>query len=222
MVSVDIDGKPANLIIVSGKDGRLRIVNRDTQAVLSDIAIARQENTDAPVTVEGVHVCPGLLGGQEWSSSAYDPVRKIVISPMVNWCGTAHRDASPPEYKVGEHYYAGKIVQDPPEEARGVLAAVDVPLGRIRWKVFMDGPALANVSATSSGVIFAGDLRGTLYAVKADDGSILLRHALPGSASGGLLTYAVNGKQYVAGMSGYTSVFFKGTGAAKLTLLSLP
>ena len=85
---------------------------------------------------------------------------------MVDWCGTAHRDVSLTPHKVGEHYYAGKIVQDPIEEARGVVAPVDVPSGQIRWKVDMDGPALANVTATSGGVIFAGDLRGTLYAVK--------------------------------------------------------
>ena len=222
LITADISGKPANLIIVSGKDGRLRIVNRDTHEVLSDIVISKQENTEAPVTVEGVHVCPGLLGGQEWSSSAYDPVRKITISPMVNWCGTAHRDASLTPHKVGEHYYAGRIVQDPIEEARGVLAAVDIPSRRIRWKVDMDGPALANVTATSGGIIFAGDLKGTLYAVKSDDGSVLLRHTLPGSVSGGLLTYGVNGKQYVAALSGFVSAFFTGTVTVKLTLLALP
>ncbi len=103
-----------------------------------------------------------------------------------------------------------------------MLAAVDIPSRRIRWKVDMDGPALANVTATSGGIIFAGDLKGTLYAVKSDDGSVLLRHTLPGSVSGGLLTYGVNGKQYVAALSGFVSAFFKGTGTAKLTLLALP
>ncbi len=91
-----------------------------------------------------------------------------------------------------------------------MLAAVDVPSGHIRWKVDKDGPALANVTATSGGVIFAGDLRGTLYAVKADDGTVLLRHPLPSSVSGGLLTYSVNAKQYVAALSGFVSAFFKG------------
>jgi alcohol dehydrogenase (cytochrome c) len=68
----------------------------------------------------------------------------------------------------------------------------------------MDGPALANVTATSGGVIFASDLKGTLYAVKED---VLRRHSLAGAAGGGMLTYAVNGKQYVAAMSGFVSGF---------------
>ncbi len=47
---------------------------------------------------------------------------------------------------------------------------------------------LANVTATAGGVIFAGDLKGTLYAVNADDGKVLLRHPLGGSAGNGMFT----------------------------------
>ena len=223
LIRADFQGKPRNIVVVSGKDGRLRLVDRDTHEVLSDLAISKQENTDAPVTVEGVHICPGLLGGQEWSSSAYDPDRRIVISPMVNWCGTAHRSAETPVHKVGEHHYGGKIDQDPIEQARGVVAAVDATSGHVRWGVETAGPALANVTATASGIIFAGDLRGNLYAINSSDGTILLRHSLGASSGGGLFSYALNGKQYVAAVSGPVSVFFGGgQGTAKLTVLALP
>ena len=222
LFTADFQGKPRNIVVVSAKDGRLRLVDRDTHEVLSDLAISKQENGDAPVTVEGTHICPGLLGGQEWSSSAYDPDRKLVISPMVNWCGTAHRAAEAPEYKVGEHYYGGKIDQDPIDQARGVLAGIDVSSGQLRWSTETTAPMLANVTATASGVVFAGDLKGTLYAVKVDDGTVLWRHSLGGSAGGGLFTYALDGKQYVAAVFGPVSVFFGGgTGTAKLAILTL-
>jgi alcohol dehydrogenase (cytochrome c) len=222
LLTADFQGKPRNIVVVSAKDGRLRLVDRDTHEVLSDLAISKQENGDAPVTVEGTHICPGLLGGQEWSSSAYDPDRKLVISPMVNWCGTAHRAAKAPEYKVGEHYYGGKIDQDRIDQALGVLAAVDVSTGQLRWSTETAAPMLANVTATASGIVFAGDLKGTLYAVKADDGTVLWRHSLGGSAGGGLFTYASDGKQYVAAVFGPVSVFFGGgTGTAKLAILAL-
>ncbi len=223
LITAEVQGKSRNLVVVSGKDGCLRLIDRDTHEVLSDLAISKQENTDAPVTVEGVHICPGLLGGQEWSSSAYDPSRKITVSPMVNWCGTAHRDAEAPVHKAGEHYYGGKIDQDPIDEARGVLAAVDVTSGKLRWRIETSAPMLANVTATAGGVIFAGDLKGTLYAVNADDGNVLLRYPLGASAGGGMLTYALSGKQYVAAVSGPVSAFFGGgKGTAKLTVLALP
>jgi alcohol dehydrogenase (cytochrome c) len=140
LVSVDMKGKPRDIVVVSGKDGRMRLVDRDTQEILADLAVSHQENTEAPVTVEGTHICRGMLGGQEWSSSAYDPKRKIVIAPIVEWCGTAHRDANAPVYKVGEHYYGGKIVQDPIDQARGLLAAIDVVSGELRWKTELPAP----------------------------------------------------------------------------------
>ena len=223
LFAAEFQGKLRNMIAVSGKDGRLRLVDRDTHEILADIPISKQENTETPVTVEGVHICPGLLGGQEWSSSAYDPGRKIVISPMVNWCGTAHRNPEAPVWKVGEHYYGGKIDQDPIDQARGVLAATDVSLGELRWKAETEAPMLANVTATASGVIFAGDLKGNLYAVSSGDGSLLWRHQLGASAGGGLFTYELNGKQYVAVVFGPVSAFFGGgTGTAKLKILALP
>jgi alcohol dehydrogenase (cytochrome c) len=222
LVTTDIGGKPHDVVVVSGKDGYLRIVDRNTQDVLSELAIAKQENRDAANTVEGVHVCPGLLGGQEWSSSAYDPDRKIVIAPMVNWCGTVHKQAADPKFQVGEHFYGGKVDQDPIEQAMGVLAAVDVTSGKLRWSLETPAPLLANVTATKGGVIFTGDLKGTLYAVNADDGTVLLRHSIGASAGGGIFSYALDGKQYVAALSGPVSAFFGGSGTVKLSVLALP
>jgi alcohol dehydrogenase (cytochrome c) len=79
------------------------------------------------------------------------------------------------------------------------------------------------VTVTAGDVIFAGDLKGTLYAINAEDGSVLLRWSLGSSAGGGMITYALDGKQYVAAVAGPVSAFFPGgTGTTKLTLLTLP
>lgn len=223
LLNVKFQGEPRDLLMVSGKDGRVRIVDRNSYEVLSDLAVSKQENAMVAATMNGVHICPGLLGGQEWSSSAFDPAENIVIAPMVDWCGTVHHDPSPPVHSVGAHFYGGGIVQDPIDQARGVLAAVDVESGALRWKIDAPGPLLANVTPTSGGLVFAGDLKGTLYAVDAHDGSVLLRYPLGASAGGGLFSYAVDGRQYVAVISGPVSAFFGGgTGTTKLTLLALP
>jgi alcohol dehydrogenase (cytochrome c) len=82
---------------------------------------------------------------------------------------------------------------------------------------------LANVTATASGVIFAGDLKGNLYALSSVDGSLLWRHQLGASAGGGLFSYELDGKQYVTAVFGPVSAFFGGgTGTAKLKILALP
>jgi alcohol dehydrogenase (cytochrome c) len=223
LLSTKVKGEQRNIILVSGKDGRLRGVDRDTSEVLYDLAISKQENGDTEAGTTPVHICPGLLGGQEWSSTAYDPKRDLAFSPMVDWCGTVSRQENPPAHKVGEHFYGGGIVQDPIEQARGVLAAVDVSSGTLRWKLEAAAPMLANVTSTSGGIVFAGDLKGTLYAVDSESGGILWRHKLPASAGGGVFTYALGGKQYLAALSGSVSAFFGGGNeTAKLTVLTLP
>jgi alcohol dehydrogenase (cytochrome c) len=223
LINAKIDGKPRALVIVSGKDGRLRIVDRATSEVLHDIAISKQENADKPATEQPMHICPGLLGGQEWSSSAYDPDRGLVFSPMVDWCGKVSHEAKAPEHQVAVHFYGGGIVQDPIDEARGLLSAVDVASGKIKWKFEAPAPMLANVTATSGGVVFAGDLKGNFYAIDEESGKVLLQRSLPASAGGGLFTYALDGKQYVAALSGSVSAFFGGgKETTKLTVLTLP
>ncbi len=223
VIDTKIDGKPRRLLIVSGKDGRLRAVDRDTSEVLYDLVISKQENADKPAAEQPTHICPGLLGGQEWSSSAYDPDKGLVFSPMVDWCGTVSHQAAAPTHKVGEHFYGGGIVQDPIDQARGVLAAVDAASGKIKWKFEAPAPMLANVTSTSGGLVFAGDLKGNLFALDEDSGKVLLHYVLPASAGGGLFTYALDGKQYVAALSGSVSAFFGGGAeTTKITVLTLP
>ncbi|MCW2283491.1 alcohol dehydrogenase (cytochrome c) [Rhodoblastus acidophilus] len=223
LVSASIDGKARHLVIVSGKDGRLRGVDRESSEILYDLVISKQENADKPAAATPIHICPGLLGGQEWSSSAYDPDRGLVFSPMVDWCGSVSHEASAPAHQVGVHFYGGGIVQDPIGEARGVLAAVDVASGALRWKFEAPAPMLANVTTTEAGLVFAGDLKGNLFALDQDTGKALLRYSLPASAGGGLFTYALDGKQFVAALSGSVSAFFGGgKETTKLTLFALP
>jgi alcohol dehydrogenase (cytochrome c) len=223
LVHASVQGREHDLVMVSGKDGRLRGVDRVSGEVLYDLALSRQEDTGRPASATPAHVCPGLLGGQEWSSSAYDPRRGLVFSPMVDWCGTVVHEASAPVHAVGVHFYGGKITQDPIEQARGLLAAVDVASGTLRWKLAAPAPMLANVTATGGGLVFAGDLKGNLYAVDAETGKVLLQHILPGSAGGGLFTYAQGTRQYVAAVSGSVSAFFGGgKDTVKLTVLALP
>jgi alcohol dehydrogenase (cytochrome c) len=126
-------------------------------------------------------------------------------------------------HQTGTHFYGGKIAQDPIEQSRGVLAAVDVSTGKPRWELEAAAPMLANVTATKSGIVFAGDLKGTLYAVNSDTGDVLWRYTLPASAGGGIFTYQLANKQYLAALSGSVSAFFGGgKETTKITVLALP
>ncbi len=74
-----------------------------------------------------------------------------------------------------------------------------------------------------SELIDVGDLKGTLYAVNSDTGEILLKYPLGGSAGGGLFSYSLDNRQYLAAVFGPVTAFFGGSGTTtKLTLLALP
>src|SRR6266446_4391007 len=55
-----VSGKSRNLMAVSGKDGLLRMIDRDNQELLYEVAITTRRNVDSEPTISGTHICPGL------------------------------------------------------------------------------------------------------------------------------------------------------------------
>ena len=214
-------GKARKLLVVSGKDGMLRMLDRDTHETLYELAITSRTNVDSAPTVEGVHRCPGLLGGMEWNGPAYDPMSKTLYVAAVDWCGTFTKTADKPDFTPYSHYYGGSVVPDPKPQAKGWLTAVDSVTGKVRWKQQWPTPLVAAVTATSGGVLFTGDLDNNFLVLDAAGGKTLYRFNTGGSVGGGVLTYELNGKQYVATTSGVVSGFFGGSGTSAVVIFSL-
>ena len=94
LLTATAGGKTRNLVAVSGKDGRLRLVDRDSHEVLRDIALSKQENTGAPLTQEGVHICPDCSAGR--SGAARPTIRSSTSSLPPWWIGAGRRIAIRP------------------------------------------------------------------------------------------------------------------------------
>ncbi len=82
------------------------------------------------------------------------------------------------------------------------VARIDMSTGEIH--TFYKGNAQTNgaVVATAGGVVFWGDLSRRFFALDATSGKVLWQTNVGGSVSVSTITYAVNGKQYVAVMTG--------------------
>ena len=82
------------------------------------------------------------------------------------------------------------------------LAKVNMTTGRI--ELIYSGPAPSNgaVLATAGNLVFWGDLDRRFRAFDAETGSVLWESILGGSIQNSTITYAVNGRQYVAVMTG--------------------
>jgi alcohol dehydrogenase (cytochrome c) len=117
----------------------------------------------------------------------------------------------------------GTTIPDPLEQSRGRLTAVDAATGKVRWKYESVRPLLAAVTTTSADLVFTGELTGDFVVLDARTGVVLYRFNVGGPLNGGIITYAINGRQYVAVNSGSASGFWRvPRGSATVFLFALP
>ena len=225
-----IDGSTRNVIASTGKDGLLRLLDRDSKEIIYSVPFTNRLNVKAPVTTTPVRVCPGTLGGQEWNGSAYYAKQNLLIVPATDWCAEFNKDTTAPDpQKEHTHafYFGGQTKFDPWSAARGRLTAFDASTGHEKWRYDAAKPMVAGVTATAGDVVFAGELTGDLLALDAKTGKVLLRSALGGPAGGGVVTYTARGVQSVAIVSGFVGIYNLvapeiGGGNTTVTVFRLP
>ena len=87
----------------------------------------------------------------------------------------------------------------------GRLDANDPFTGKRKWTVEMDVPGFASVLTTGGGLVFNGDPMGILRAFDADTGKVLWSFNTGSGMRGGIVSYAVDGEQYILVPSGWGS-----------------
>jgi outer membrane protein assembly factor BamB len=86
------------------------------------------------------------------------------------------------------------------------VSARDPITGEKKWQVDFPEPPLASLLATAGNLVFVPDARGMLRAYDARTGKELWSHNNGVGHNGGIISYGVNGKQYVAVMTGWGSL----------------
>jgi alcohol dehydrogenase (cytochrome c) len=157
----------------------------------------------------------------EWNGPAYDPKSGTLFVATVDWCGIFKKSDSPPQFAENAHYYGGSVTPDGHDQSKGWLYAIAAGTGSVQWRRQWPTPLVAGVTATSGGVLFTGDLNNDFLAIDAHSGKTLYRFNTGGSIGGGVITYALKGKQYVATTSGVVSGFFGGTGTSAVIIFAL-
>jgi alcohol dehydrogenase (cytochrome c) len=92
----------------------------------------------------------------------------------------------------------------------------------MKWRFRAGAPVLSGITPTKGGLVFAGDMDKRAYAFDATTGEVLWRTDLPGAPGGGVITYSIGGKQYVAFVAGTRSrVFPVSAASAKIVIFGL-
>lgn len=207
MFSANFNGTPRQLVATAGKDGILRTVDRKTREVLYATPLTTIENAEVPITTKPTRSCPGVLGGVEWNGPAYNPSTNMLYVPAVDWCTTFTAFAEV-RYIPSKGYMGGTLDFDPPGKSQGWVTAVDASTGEVKWKHRSPRPMVAAVTTTAGGLVLTGELTGDFLALDARTGKVLYRFNTGGSMGGGIITYAVGGRQYIAAASGSPSNFW--------------
>lgn len=218
LIRTTVAGKDRNLLITAGKDGLLHALDRETHERLYETAVTTRLNVDAPITKSGTRFCPGFLGGVEWNGPAYHPGANLLVVPAVDFCMTA-KLADTVRHVPGELYLGGTIAVD--SVSQGWLTAIDASSGAVRWKYRSPRPMVGAVTTTAGGLVLAGELTGDFLAFDAESGKELYRFYTGAGILGGIVSYAVGGRQHVATVSGGGSFNFGREGAATVVVFTL-
>jgi alcohol dehydrogenase (cytochrome c) len=188
-------------VAVGSKDGFLYVLDRKTHKLVSKTPVTTIEKAKTAPTPQGVHACPGSIGGVEWNGPAYSPKAGLLYTGAVDWCATFF--SGPSEYDPPKFFIGGRPRSD--TSKTGWFTAVDGRTGKVAWKYHAASPVLSGATPTAGGVVFSGDGGGEFLAFDAKSGKLLLKKDLGGSLGSGVITYDVGGKQYVATTTGNIS-----------------
>jgi outer membrane protein assembly factor BamB len=128
--------------------------------------------------------------------SAYHPGTNSIFVPWVDIC----LDMTAGE--VGERDIRNSVVNSETMAEFAGLAKVDMETGRVEHIYKGRAPGNGGVLATAGDLVFWGDLAGRLRAFDAVSGEMLWEQILGGAIQMSTISYAADGRQYLAVYTG--------------------
>jgi PQQ-dependent dehydrogenase (methanol/ethanol family) len=213
---------------IPGKTGIVYTLDRATgeflwanstvaQNVLLDIdretgrAIVNPDTTFVEIGQERF-VCPTPTGGKNWPSGTYSPLTNAMYYPLQNTCMTVaptHSRQTPDSlYGIRSNAQIA-----PGADGVGSVHAISVETGQTLW-TFDQYAGVMSLMSTAGGLVFGGDANGRFRALDQATGEILWEVNLGSPVSGYPISFAVNGRQYVAVSTGSS---LAGSGMLALT-----
>lgn len=176
-----------------------------TQNVVKDIEGATGEVEVNPETTfveigQERFVCPTALGGKNWPSGTYSPLSNVMFFPLQNTCMTAAPTLARPSPDSLYGLRSDNRIA-PGNAGVGSIHAISVETGKTLWTHDQRAGALSLV-ATGGGLLFGGDSNGRFRAFDQDTGMVLWEVNLGSPVSGYPISFAVDGKQFIAVSTG--------------------
>ena len=216
-ILIDYDGKSS--VFSMGKLGILWELDRTTGRFVRATDLGYQTLvTVNPQTGKAIYrpgmiqdlgkeffMCPTTGGFKSLRAMAYQPATGALVIPVNLSCQTAI--FKPMERRPGGggtgpvevlkyHFHP----QSPGQ--MGEVLALDIRTGKTLWRQRRRAPYNTSALTTAGGLVFMGSWDRYAFAYDARSGAQLWQTRLPTMANGSPITYAVDGKQYVAFVAG--------------------
>jgi outer membrane protein assembly factor BamB len=179
LATVSVDGEETDIVIGSGKLGRVVGFDRETGEILWDTPVGLHMNDDLAAVPEGetVLVAPGAWGGIETPMAYADGVVYALIANLPSPYHATAFDALNGEQALNRSEGGTRL-----EDGTAEVNALDAATGEILWRTEFDRVAFGGVTVVND-LLFTATLDGTIYALSRDDGSIVWEYKAPGGTN---------------------------------------
>lgn len=228
LADLQIDGRKRKVLMQAPKNGFFYVLDRQTGEFLSGKpfvqvtwAKALDPRTGRPIEVPGARYYrtgqpsfqfPSSGGGHNWPPMAYSPQTGLVYIPAQD-VGMPYADNRGEQQVIGAYtsgvaMTGGGAMDAAARKAlyagmKGYLIAWDPVKQRVAWKVNQAAPFNGGVLATGGGLVFAGNTARKLVAYDATSGRKLWSFDAQTGVMAPPITYTLDGRQYVAVLSGW-------------------
>jgi quinohemoprotein ethanol dehydrogenase len=241
LADLTINGRLRKVIMQAPKNGIFYVLDRITGEFISGEAYTQTNwtrgfdksgrpliNKEAVYDKDPITVYPTAGGGHNWSPMSYDPATGLVYIPTTygNWTYAAgdkviyapYGDTGLAPGFLAERPNAMPFIGPKPlGKERGVLQAWDPINQKLVWRTPGGGGIGGGVVSTSGNLVFQVINDGRFLAYSADKGEKLFELQTGRTGMGPPITYAIDGKQYVAFVGGLgRSLMAQGPTRAKL------
>ena len=202
LLDLDQNGERIRVVAEAGKPGWLYVFDRASGAVLrrSQPFVPQRAMFRRP-TREPTLFAPGAGGGANWPPVSYSPQTGWLYVSATHHPTSYHLESDDAGQPVG-------VLTFPKEGERwGTLTAIDPGDGAVKWQVKTDLPLISGSVATAGGLIFHGESSGPFVARDARNGEKLWQFMTGAGVNAPPITYAVDGKQFVAVAAGGHRLF---------------
>jgi alcohol dehydrogenase (cytochrome c) len=221
IVTLPVDGRTRRIVLTAGKeaiydaldldDGGRYVFSIDLglQNFITAIDARTGEKTIDPKLVpsreEAIVVCPHAGGAKSWVPASINPQTRVLFVPLVESC----MDLTPVPLEQRGSLSTGVRwtirPRDDSDGRYGRIQAIDLTTRETLWTERQRAPQTTGVLATAGGLVFAGALDRMFTAYDDATGQALWQAKLNDVPSSAPISYAVEGKQYIAMTVGHGS-----------------